>query len=346
MPLPLILGAGAAVASAVGVGAAVTGASKMKKANDVKIQVKIRHEQNIARFEEKNIDTTRFMDALGERELKILDSFDEFTSLIEKIHNKPEFKAYEKSGVEIPKYDAEELNKVAVGAAVLLGGLGGAAVGTAGGFAAAGVTTSAVMALGTASTGTAIASLSGVAATNATLAALGGGALAAGGGGMALGTTILGATTLGVGLLVGGILFNGVSSKVSEKAEEAEKQMLAAEKEINEICDYLVELLFYAKRFDDILTKVNAAYKAHVWNLKKIIEVDKKYDWDEFSDAEKLITENTVLLVGLLYNMCKVQLVLKSEKNDGLNKVNISAIDRTIIDANNFLTEKGFEATV
>lgn len=46
------------------------------------------------------------------------------------------------------------------------------------------------MALGTASTGTAIFALSGAAATNATLAALGGGSLAAEGGEIALGTTI------------------------------------------------------------------------------------------------------------------------------------------------------------
>lgn len=47
--------------------------------------------------------------------------------------------------------------------------------------------------VGTASTGTAIASLSGAAAYNATLAWFGGGALAAGGGGMATGTVVLGA---------------------------------------------------------------------------------------------------------------------------------------------------------
>lgn len=56
----------------------------------------------------------------------------------------------------------------------MVGGLGGALLGTAGGFAASGATTAAVMALGTASTGTAISTLSGAAATNATLAALGG----------------------------------------------------------------------------------------------------------------------------------------------------------------------------
>lgn len=49
-----------------------------------------------------------------------------------------------------------------------------------------------VMALGSASTGASIAGLSGVAATNATLAWFGGGALAAGGAGMAGGAAVLG----------------------------------------------------------------------------------------------------------------------------------------------------------
>ncbi len=52
-------------------------------------------------------------------------------------------------------------------------------------------TLAAISAWGTASTGTAIASLSGAAATNATLAFLGGGSLAAGGGGIALGKLVL-----------------------------------------------------------------------------------------------------------------------------------------------------------
>lgn len=127
-----------------------------------------------------NEATSRAMDELGTLELEILKSFDEFSDTIERIQNRPQFKEYTKDGVKLPAYGKETLKKVSVGAGVLLGGLGGAAVGAAGGFAAAGATTSAIMALGTASTGTAIASLSGVTATNATLAALGGGALAAG----------------------------------------------------------------------------------------------------------------------------------------------------------------------
>lgn len=63
---------------------------------------------------------------------------------------------------------------------------------TVGGLAAVGSWTLVSM-FGSASTGTAIASLSGVAAHNSILAWFGGGALAAGGGGMAAGTITLGA---------------------------------------------------------------------------------------------------------------------------------------------------------
>lgn len=87
------------------------------------------------------------MDKLGKTELYILQSFSEFSDVIEKIQNRPQFKEYARDGVELPKYDKEELKQVSVGAGVILGGLGGAATGTAGGLAAAGVTTSAVMAL-------------------------------------------------------------------------------------------------------------------------------------------------------------------------------------------------------
>ena len=71
--------------------------------------------------------------------------------------------------------------------------------GTAAGATAAVGTAKVVAAVGTASTTTAISQLSGAAATKATLAWLGGGALAAGGGGIALGTVVLTAIATGVG---------------------------------------------------------------------------------------------------------------------------------------------------
>lgn len=71
---------------------------------------------------------------------------------------------------------------------------------------------SGAMAFGAASTGTAIATLSGAAATNATLAFLGGGSLAAGGLGMAGGMAVLGGIVAAPALAVLG-LFMGSSAK-------------------------------------------------------------------------------------------------------------------------------------
>lgn len=337
MPLPIILGVGAAIAGLAGIGGGVHGAVKMKEANDTMKTAENRHTNNIERFEKKSETTNKTMDALGKLELQILKGFDDFSNTIEKIQNRPQFEQYNIDGVTLPKYDKEALKNVSVGAGVLLGGIGGAAVGTAGGFAAAGATTSAVMALGTASTGTAIASLSGVAATNATLAAIGGGAIAAGGGGMALGTTLLGAATLGVGLLVGGVVFSVTGSKLSDKADEAYSQMKKAEDAINKICTYLVELEEVAKKYTATLESVQVKYLENFNFISYIVNKLNKVDWNDFTDQEKKATENTVLLVGLLYKMCQVSLVMKDTNDSEMNKVNRVAVDESIQNSKNVL---------
>lgn len=333
MPLPLIIGGAAAIAGIAGIGSGIHGGVKMKEANDTMKEAKEKQEKAVASFEKKSAETTKIMDTVGKKELSILSSFKDFSDLIEKIQGRPEFKAYDISGVKIPDYKADELNKVSAGAGLLLGGVGGAAAGTAGGFAAAGATTSAVMALGTASTGTAISSLSGVAATNATLAALGGGSLAAGGGGMALGTAILGGATLGVGLLVGGIIFNVTGSKLSEKADEALAQAKRTEKEVNKIVAYLNDLKRTANAFYVSLDKVDTIYKNNLSTLDHVINFSEKVNWYDFTEKEKMVTQNTALLVGLLYRMCNTSLVLKDSDGDGVNNLNKKEIDSVLNDA-------------
>ena len=95
------------------------------------------------------------------------------------------------------------------------------------GSAAAGVgvnfgLTSAATAFASASTGTAISSLSGAAATSATGAFFGGGSVAAGGGGMALGATALNFVTIGPAVLVAGFVVAGQGEKAKTKACEYE----------------------------------------------------------------------------------------------------------------------------
>ena len=54
------------------------------------------------------------------------------------------------------------------------------------------------------------------------------------------------------------------------------------------------------------------------------------------------MVKNTTLLVGLLYNMCKIQLVNKSENENAMNSVNKTEIDNMIASADKFLDDRGF----
>ncbi len=333
LAIPVLIKGAAVVAGVVGAGAAVKGMKSMADANDTMDKAKKKHSASLERFEKEHKSINLQMDELGKKELEILQSFEKFSELLEKIHNRPEFSAYNKDGVSIPKYDQQEMKEIYLGAGILLGGLGGAALGTAGGFAAAGATTAAMMAVGTASTGTALSSLAGAAATKATLAALGGGAIAAGGGGMAAGAAALSAATLGVGILIGGIIFSVTGSSLSSKADEALLQAGKAEKEVDSICVYFDELGAAVDKFSSALAKIYKIYTTHLSSLGYLIEYNKKTNWDDFTQEEKTLTENTALLVGVLYKMCQVRLVLASSEEGGLNAVNNGEIDSAIEDA-------------
>lgn len=125
-------------------------------------------------------------------------------------------------------------------------GMDGAAVGApsesgrlalsaAGGLVACEAVTAAVGAFGTASTGTAIASLAGAAKTSATLAWLGGGSLAAGGGGMALGA----AATVGLACLpalgIGAVLSRRSARELAREYTRIDRKLCRESQVRNEI---------------------------------------------------------------------------------------------------------------
>ena len=154
---------------------------------------------------------------------------------------------------------------------------------------------------------------------------------------------MLGVTTLGVGLLVGGVIFSITGSTLSHKAEKAYEEMLAAEKEINKICAYLNELNMVATRYHGVLLTVDGVYRRHLNALDAIININKKVDWLEFTPQERLVTQNTVLLVQLLYKMCQVKVVLKADAEGELNSVNKAAVEENIHAANALIAERGFD---
>lgn len=335
MPIPFVLLAGAAAAGAVGVTNGASGAQKIKKSSDEQKIIGMQHDNNIEFYESRFKSATENMDQLGEYEFIILSDFQNFSDVIEKIENRPKFGEINHDGFQLPDFSLQDIKDASIGAVAALGGIGGVTTGTFGGFAAAGATTAAVAALGTASTGTAISTLSGAAATNATLAALGGGSLAAGGGGMALGATVLGATTLGVGLMVGGIIFNITGNQLIAKLEESKELVEKETEEVNKICFYLERLNSTAVNYTNALSIVKKIYDKHFARLEYTVLVEGKTDYFAFSDTDKLAYQNTVLLVGILYDMLKVKLVKKVDEN--YNEVNIEEVSKSANQAVRFL---------
>ena len=154
---------------------------------------------------------------LGENISDLNDALSDIQEYFDKVRNLPSEQIHEceqaketrllwKQQAEKIEKDYENECKKSVGGAVGAGV--GVAVAAMGPSAAMGVATT----FGVASTGTAISSLSGAAATNAALAWIGGGALSAGGGGMAAGEAFLslagpiGWTIASVSILASGIM--------------------------------------------------------------------------------------------------------------------------------------------
>ena len=140
--------------------------------------------------------------------------------------------------------------------------------------------------LGTASTGTPIIGLSGVAATNATLAWLGGGSLAAGGFGMAGGTAVLGGIVAAPVLLVGGLMLASKAEEAKEnaqsnraKARAAAEAMKAAEVAAGVIGRKAAEVDRTLRELDDDFLAPDLEY------LRDLVEDET--DYRRYSHAEK-----------------------------------------------------------
>jgi hypothetical protein len=164
------------------------------------------------------------------------------------------------------KQQAEKIEKDYTDAAVKNTGAGvagagvGVAVVTMGPTVAMGVATT----FGVASTGTAISTLSGAAATNAALAWLGGGTLAAGGGGMAAGEAFLalagpvGWAIAGVALITSGIFFWKIKSD-QKHIEDVFKAI--SERDVKSYSLAIVELNERIERIIDENEKLNDAIR-------------------------------------------------------------------------------------
>lgn len=324
MPLPIAILGAAIAAGATGVAKGISGAKKIAQAKEEIEMIEEMYEENKERLENQEESTQYNMDLLGKKEIDIMASFNDFSDTIEKIQQRPKFKYEGIKGNDIAEVEIAKLKNVSIGAEALKGMLASSALGTAGACAASGATASAVSMFGIASTGTAISGLSGAAATNATLAFLGGGSLAAGGGGIALGSAVLSGATLGVGLMVGGFAINHVGNKAQENVDSAWKQYWEAEDLIDEAISILEEIESASLEYTKTLTIISEHYFDLLEWMSELVK--KRYFWNEYTLEEQSKIQNLVLLVTVLFKMCSVKFILQEEDKNFLNEDEINQI--------------------
>lgn len=215
MPIPFIIGA-------IAVGAAAYGAKKGVDAyRDTEIaEITHREARNIYQSAEKELNGAREkaqkrFEELGELQSRIVfDALKKYQDMVEELDIK-DAKTF-KDSIQCEEFNlAKTRDSIVSLQTALTGVVGGIAGGVAAGFGAFG----GAGLLATASTGTAISTLSGVAATNATLAWFGGGSLAAGGFGIAGGTLVLGSIVAAPVILVAGTIFAASAEKKKYDAE-------------------------------------------------------------------------------------------------------------------------------
>lgn len=67
-------------------------------------------------------------------------------------------------------------------------------------------------------------------------------------------------------------------------------------------------------------------------HLRNVVETHKiKCDWSVLNEGERLIVENSIMLVSIMSQMCKVQLVKKSQEDEEQNEINQEAIQLSLV---------------
>lgn len=297
MPIPFVfIGIGAATA-ALGLGTSAKAAVDQSDAQRINKKAKKLANEAVEAANASRQRCGRAIEDLGRRKVWVLEhGITPFVALFEQIHN---LELADSPGMaELRRFHMDrqsfaQLKELSAMAPSLAGGaVGGAAAGAVTALGAYGGT----MALGAASTGTAITSLSGAAATNATLAFLGGGSLAAGGLGMAGGTAVLGGLVGGPALAVMGFV---MSATAKANKEAARSNLARANTYIEEV--QTARLLCKAIRmraslFDRLLIRLEALLEPLTEDLARVIET-RGTNYHRYSRKEKAVLQEGLSLV-------------------------------------------------
>jgi len=220
-------------------------------------------------------------------------------------------------------HSIKELSNFA--SSLLTGTIAGAGVGSLIAFGTYGATT----AFAVAGTGTGIATLSRIAATNATLAWIGGGTLASGGLGIAGGTAILGVMVVGPAIAVMGLITDAKASKMLNDAKSNLAIAQKVKKEIDILCLKLDEIRDRSKQLSKLLSKADTYFIDAIVTMKNVMDKHGT-DWRKYNKKSKEMIFRCVKLAQLQKALLDTAILAKSGNISAKYKKSITYVDQEL----------------
>jgi len=311
MPLPFIIGGIALAAGAYGIKKGVDAKDDFDTAERYNKKAERIYNEAKEQLETERELTNSHLETLGELKVSIYEgSLADFVDIFSKIKN-IDFEDNLNLGLlnNVDEQDMLDIkNTVLEMQEVLGGGIAALGSGALAGFGALG----GVGMLASASTGTAIASLSGAAATNATLAWLGGGSLAAGGFGIAGGMAVLGGIVAGPVLAVGGMMMASKAEEAKYTAYENYDKAKAAVEEMDAACFCFIVIYKRVDEFIEILEPLNDIFEDYIDILENIVV--KSNDYRDYTHAEKENVMITASIAQTVKNICDAPIIDENGK--------------------------------
>ncbi len=317
MPLPFILAGVALAAAGYGVKKGIDALDADCEADEFIKKAEVLKEEATKKAESTQSDCKLAFARFGEKKLRVLShSVSNFLDHFHQLkHSRIIIEGINMQDIQGQVSDARKITNQyrEVDFFDVSGAVAGSAIG--GMLAAYGAYAGVGMLASTAG-GVAIAELSGVAATNATLAWLGGGVLSVGGFGMVGGMAVLGGLVAGPALAILGAFS---ASKMEKKREDAKaylSQVKAAVKKADVMIDNLRSVEKMAKLFTRQITKLDALFfslsQEAIATMKK-----HNYDTSRYNQKEKDQLSVTVSTLFSLSAFLKVPIMDEHQK---LNK--------------------------
>jgi hypothetical protein len=253
--IPIVIGGVSVVVGGIGACLAWGAKKRISAAKKRLDAAAATYKRSQAAYTRKGKETESAFSDLGQTKLQALKTLGETARFLRnaRVRERTDGPSAKLEAPQLAQWEAASVNALQVLAGAGSGGLVGAST-AAGVYGLVGL-------LGTASTGTAISTLTGIAASNATLAWLGGGAVAVGGGGVAVGTAVLGGVVAGPVLLATGIGLCVSASRFETKAEKRIAEMKIAQEEMKARGSMLGQVIRRAHELAESITKTESTVR-------------------------------------------------------------------------------------